>query len=495
MQRKVGEIQTKESSSNSLERTPDIEIRIQSLQGRGLPLPESVRSYFEPRFGYDFGDVRVHTDATAAEAARSINALAFTLGEHVVFGAGGYSPDSTNGRYLLAHELAHTVQQRLLQHNILQRENDGSGGAPGSSNEGQEGSGGGGPVPSPETKPEQTPEDAPPSSAPPRSLSETLDPEKLMRNELIEEIQLINAWFASHTVSEPEASLLTEAKAALESEFNRTGGRCPLSAGPPKYSHPPHVSDHLIDHITGKYKPEDQGEGCKEYPYVASPYEGICTIGYGHQIREIPCPILDSAGDEEDIGHFPPNKPPSERRKKIAFSYWKSTGTPFPEFYCGCSKHIDCRGPEAKAQVKKDLKPNEDFVHKNVPFDLDQQQFDAMVDWVISGAWDPKSDLIKAMKLYWCSNAGKNYVRSIFLRSGITVKGSKEIIPGLVARRKYRVWPESPSESLPDDTPADTPIQPKLRIGQRNDIYEHEADRVADLVTSIPDSAIQPKPT
>ena len=62
--------------------------------------------------GFDFGDVRVHTDSRAAESADSLNARAYTVGQHVVFGAGEYSPASAAGRRLLAHELTHVVQQR-----------------------------------------------------------------------------------------------------------------------------------------------------------------------------------------------------------------------------------------------------------------------------------------------------------------------------------------------------------------------------------------------
>jgi hypothetical protein len=68
----------------------------------------------EQRFGHDFGDIRVHTDRKAAESARAINALAFTVGRDVVFGEGGYAPHTNEGRRLMAHELTHTVQQRGL---------------------------------------------------------------------------------------------------------------------------------------------------------------------------------------------------------------------------------------------------------------------------------------------------------------------------------------------------------------------------------------------
>jgi hypothetical protein len=70
-----------------------------------------VRAYFEPRFGYDFSSIRIHTSDAAADSARSLGARAYTLGNDIVFASGHYAPDSDEGRELLAHELAHTLQQ------------------------------------------------------------------------------------------------------------------------------------------------------------------------------------------------------------------------------------------------------------------------------------------------------------------------------------------------------------------------------------------------
>jgi len=64
------------------------------------------------RFGYDFSRVRIHSNDEAAAAADTFNARAYTLNEHIVFGAGAYAPSTQNGRALIAHELAHVVQQR-----------------------------------------------------------------------------------------------------------------------------------------------------------------------------------------------------------------------------------------------------------------------------------------------------------------------------------------------------------------------------------------------
>lgn len=105
-------VQTAGAPGETPRARPDTASRISALRGGGAPLPHSARSFFEPRLGYDFGHVRVHTGAHAAETARGVRALAFTVGSDVVFGAGQYDPDSDRGRSLLAHELVHVIQQR-----------------------------------------------------------------------------------------------------------------------------------------------------------------------------------------------------------------------------------------------------------------------------------------------------------------------------------------------------------------------------------------------
>jgi hypothetical protein len=79
--------------------------------GSDRPLDRSTRDFFEPRFGADFGDVRVHTDGQAARSARSVDALAYTVGRDIVFDTGQYAPETTAGKRLLAHELTHVLQQ------------------------------------------------------------------------------------------------------------------------------------------------------------------------------------------------------------------------------------------------------------------------------------------------------------------------------------------------------------------------------------------------
>jgi uncharacterized protein DUF4157 len=77
----------------------------------GQPLDAATRAYMEPRFGHDFGHVRVHTDEQAAQAASDFQARAYTVGSDIVFGAEQYAPTTTAGQHLLAHELTHVVQQ------------------------------------------------------------------------------------------------------------------------------------------------------------------------------------------------------------------------------------------------------------------------------------------------------------------------------------------------------------------------------------------------
>lgn len=85
----------------------------QVLNTSGEALGGSTRTFFEQRFGVEFSGVRVHSDARAAESARAVNANAYAVGNRIVFAKDRYQPHGSEGRRLLAHELAHTVQQGL----------------------------------------------------------------------------------------------------------------------------------------------------------------------------------------------------------------------------------------------------------------------------------------------------------------------------------------------------------------------------------------------
>jgi hypothetical protein len=89
-----------------------------NLISSGRPLPDEVRNFYEPLFGYDFSNVKVHTDTVATKSAQSINALAYTSGNNIVFNHGQYSPDTDSGKKLLGHELTHVVQQGGIQRKV-----------------------------------------------------------------------------------------------------------------------------------------------------------------------------------------------------------------------------------------------------------------------------------------------------------------------------------------------------------------------------------------
>ena len=82
------------------------------LRSPGRPLDAATRAFMEPRFGRNFGAVRTHTDGKAAASASAVQALAYTVGNDVVFAQQQYAPDTPGGKRLLAHELAHVVQQQ-----------------------------------------------------------------------------------------------------------------------------------------------------------------------------------------------------------------------------------------------------------------------------------------------------------------------------------------------------------------------------------------------
>ena len=103
-------IHRKESSSDSTSAAPSIVHDVLSAGGRSMD--SETRSFMEPRFNYDFSKVKIHDNDLAAKSASSINALAYTSGNNVVFNSGQYNTNSDSGKRLLAHELTHVVQQR-----------------------------------------------------------------------------------------------------------------------------------------------------------------------------------------------------------------------------------------------------------------------------------------------------------------------------------------------------------------------------------------------
>lgn len=123
------------SSNGSLEKGTEGEGKVPSivhsvLRSSGQPLDPRTRAFMEARFGHDFSRVRIHADAQGAESARAVNALAYTAGQDIAFGPGQYAPGTRAGNRLLAHELAHVVQQAgtltpvgLLQEGVMASHN------------------------------------------------------------------------------------------------------------------------------------------------------------------------------------------------------------------------------------------------------------------------------------------------------------------------------------------------------------------------------------
>jgi hypothetical protein len=120
----------KKKEESGLQRSPAAGARASSgvppivhevLRSPGQPLDRGTRAFMEPRFGQDFSQVRVHTDSKAAQSARAVGALAYTVGSDLVFGTEQYAPEAAGGIRLLAHELAHVVQQGSTPPHVIPR--------------------------------------------------------------------------------------------------------------------------------------------------------------------------------------------------------------------------------------------------------------------------------------------------------------------------------------------------------------------------------------
>jgi hypothetical protein len=109
------------SPSPSVDHSALVNDKIQQFKSGGAALDLGTRSYFEGKMGVDLSQVRVHKDQSTARFAQSINARAFTLGNHIGFGSGQFNPQSRQGKELLAHELVHVVQQGKAGQKSLDR--------------------------------------------------------------------------------------------------------------------------------------------------------------------------------------------------------------------------------------------------------------------------------------------------------------------------------------------------------------------------------------
>ena len=104
-------LMTKDVSSGTQHVRDDLHSRLSQSKGGGKPLADTDRNFMESMFGIDFSSVRLHTDSNAVQMSSELNAQAFTHGRDIYFRAGRYSPGTTPGKRLLAHELTHVVQQ------------------------------------------------------------------------------------------------------------------------------------------------------------------------------------------------------------------------------------------------------------------------------------------------------------------------------------------------------------------------------------------------
>lgn len=112
--KREGMLQRAAVNNSPTHRVPSIVYEV--LRSPGQPLDTTTRAFMEPRFGHDFSQVRVHTDGKAAESARAVNALAYTVGRDVVFGTGQFRQGIVANQQLLAHELMHVIQQDRVNH-------------------------------------------------------------------------------------------------------------------------------------------------------------------------------------------------------------------------------------------------------------------------------------------------------------------------------------------------------------------------------------------
>jgi Domain of unknown function (DUF4157) len=186
------------------------------LSSSGQPLDADTQNFMGASFGHDFSNVRVHTDERAGESAQAVNALAYTVGNDVVFDGGEYMPETETGRHLLAHELAHVIQQ---SRGGLQT-----------------------PLPIPTHPLEQSAQQAASiitsggtvhvegASAwgiarQSRSLNESLDPRSMADEDLAQEIALIRQWLDENPVSSSEQTEIVNNLSVMETEVAQRNGQ------------------------------------------------------------------------------------------------------------------------------------------------------------------------------------------------------------------------------------------------------------------------------
>jgi GH24 family phage-related lysozyme (muramidase) len=499
------------------------------LQSPGKPLDADTRVFFEPRFGYDFGNVRVHSDARAAESARAVSARAFTVGNRIVFGNGAYNPGIDRGRQLLAHELAHTVQQvpvtgtgplsgfpaqfPVIRRKIICEDEEGYNcHSEYDPNEDQ---------PKPASPPSESaparctpgemvpeeggrricdkqgfwktirnPQASPQAATPkPRALTHTVNPSMISEAELELEIYEIHEFLRGNPESGPDRQRLEEMVAALEAAaqqrrqdsanpqkpldlemqkrideirkwlkthpgewkyfdkpkeetaLTKLEGPAPPKCPPPSGtgSHPLSVSPKAIVKMKAR-------ETYMSSPYPARVGEDVCTIGYGHQMRRDQAKPFCKYCSAIIIKSGKTWKEATKTERNEV----KSTA----DLKCGCTMSCDPALAEELLIADKAIQINE-VKDKLKSHNLTPDEFDAFVDICLSVGHFP-TDLLDAVNSYWCTNAGKNYVRAFYMTTALKTERSgksefSEYTKGFIDRRQKQAYEEVPEKTDEQD--------------------------------------------
>lgn len=114
-------LQKKEAGLSSTSST-GVSNYVSSINGKGNSLPANANQFFSSKMGYDFSNVKIHTDQTAAESAKDVNAKAYTIGNNIVFNEGQFNTESNEGKKLMAHELVHVIQNNEGPKNKIKRQ-------------------------------------------------------------------------------------------------------------------------------------------------------------------------------------------------------------------------------------------------------------------------------------------------------------------------------------------------------------------------------------
>ena len=175
------------------------------LSSSGNPLDPTLRHDMEQRFGHDFSNVRVHSDAAASLSAQDVNAQAYTVGRHLVFGAGRYTPATRQGQRLLAHELTHVLQQ--------------TGGDPLASGNGTRNADSASSISTTALTVQRQPNDEP------ISLHSSYNPGAHVYGDLVTEAGKIHHWLQKHPATSPERTALETQLAKIIQTANRLGQR------------------------------------------------------------------------------------------------------------------------------------------------------------------------------------------------------------------------------------------------------------------------------